>query len=164
MRENLTRRDATSIIHQIEVPAINYIGRNASWLSRLFPYFIARMDYDALAKPVPETGRRSLGRLWDLLAGAPGIRTDFLPFQIHGEPYSIARHSIAASHGADPIRLALFAAIHGDEPAGALGLVQLLLELARQPEWARNYAVTAYPVCNPTGFEDNTRESRAAGI
>ena len=61
---------------------------------------------------------------------------------------------------ADPIRLGIFAAIHGDEPAGALAVVKLLQELAQQPEWAANYHIKAYPICNPTGFEDNTRESR----
>jgi predicted deacylase len=68
--------------------------------------------------------------------------------------------TVRASGGADPIRLGIFAAIHGDEPAGALAVVKLLLELAQQPEWAANYHIKAYPVCNPTGFEDNTRESR----
>jgi murein peptide amidase A len=118
------------------------------------------MDCDAFTAVVPQTGRRSLHRIWNLLAGTPEIAADFLPFQINGEPCALPRFSVRASPGADPIRLGIFAAIHGDEPAGALAAVRLLLELARKPEWARNYAVTAYPICNPTGFEDNTRVSR----
>jgi protein MpaA len=132
----------------------------ASWQAAGFVYFIGPMDCNALTLVVPETGRRSLRRIWEPLTGTPGIRTEFLPFEINGEAYSLPRFSVGASRGADPIRLGIFAAIHGDEPAGALGIVQLLLELARRPEWASNYDVTAYPICNPTGFEDNTRESR----
>lgn len=108
----------------------------------------------------PATGRRSLQRVWEPLASVPGIRTDFLPFEIDGEAYSLPRMTVCASPGRDPIRLGIFAAIHGDEPAGALGVVKLLLDLARLPEWASNFHVVAYPVCNPTGFEDNTRTSR----
>ncbi len=118
------------------------------------------MDCVALTEVVPETGRRSLRRVWEPLRDVAEIRTDFLPFEINGEAYWLPRLSVRASRGADPIRLGIFAAIHGDEPAGALGVVQLLLEMARQPEWASNYDITAYPVCNPTGFEDNTRVSR----
>jgi REP element-mobilizing transposase RayT len=132
----------------------------ASWQAACFVYFIASMDCNALTLVIPETGRRSLRRVWEPLTDVPGIRTDFLPFESNGEAYSLPRSSVCASRGADPIRLGIFAAIHGDEPAGALGVVQLLLELARQPEWASNYHLTAYPICNPTGFEDNTRVSR----
>ncbi len=99
-------------------------------------------------------------RVWEPLSGARGIRTDSLPFESNGEAYSLSRLSVGGSHGTDAIRIGIFAAIHGDEPAGALGVVKLLLELAGQPEWASNYQITAYPICNPTGFEDNTRESR----
>ena len=62
--------------------------------------------------------------------------------------------------GDDPIRLGIFAGIHGDEPAGTLALVRFLRELAASPELAAGYRIYAYPVCNPTGFEDNTRHSR----
>src|SRR5262249_37584411 len=32
--------------------------------------------------------------------------------------------------------------------------------LGNEPEIAKGYALFIYPVCNPTGFEDNTRHSR----
>ena len=60
----------------------------------------------------------------------------------------------------DPIRIGLFAAIHGDEPAGALAAMQFLLDLVREPSVAENFLLRVYPLCNPTGFEDNRRESR----
>ncbi len=59
-----------------------------------------------------------------------------------------------------PIRLALFAGLHGDEPAGCDALLRLLLELAETPELAKGYDLVIYPVCNPTGYEDGTRENR----
>ncbi|HZM05029.1 MAG TPA: succinylglutamate desuccinylase/aspartoacylase family protein [Candidatus Saccharimonadales bacterium] len=70
-------------------------------------------------------------------------------------------HFVFRGGGADLIRLGIFGAIHGDEPAGARGLVEFLLELAARPDWAAGYEIHAYPVCNPTGFEDNTRFSRS---
>ncbi len=63
--------------------------------------------------------------------------------------------------GGSYLRLGLFAAIHGDEPEGALALRDFLLQLADDPSLARGYAIYAYPVCNPSGLEDGTRHSRA---
>ena len=104
---------------------------------------------------------RSLRRLFEPLLRKPEIKAAFLgPFDVNGQPYTLPRFTFCASQSPDPIRLGIFGAIHGDEPAGALGLVQFLLELAAQPEWASGYHIHAYPVCNPTGFEDNTRFSR----
>ena len=97
----------------------------------------------------------------DPLQRAPGIKADFLgPFEINESPYTLPHFIFSDPNSPDPIRLGIFAAIHGDEPAGALGLVRFLLELAGRPEWASGYSIHAYPVCNPTGFEDNTRCSR----
>jgi predicted deacylase len=59
------------------------------------------------------------------------------------------------------VRLGIFASIHGDEPEGALALTRFVTELERQPDLAKGYAIFIYPVCNPTGFEDNTRHSRS---
>ena len=63
--------------------------------------------------------------------------------------------------GGSTIRLGIFAAIHGDEPEGAVALRDFLLGLAHEPHLAQGYEIYAYPVCNPSGFEDNTRCSRA---
>jgi murein peptide amidase A len=59
--------------------------------------------------------------------------------------------------GDDPIRIGIFAGIHGDEPAGSYAAVNLLQMLERQPDIARGYWLYVYPVCNPTGFEQQTR-------
>ena len=64
---------------------------------------------------------------------------------------------IGPKGGDDPIRIGIFAGIHGDEPAGAYAAVSLLQMLERQPEIAKGYWLYVYPVCNPTGFEQQTR-------
>ncbi len=63
--------------------------------------------------------------------------------------------------GGDAVRLGIFAAIHGDEPEGAIALRDFALELIGRPEVAEGYELELYPVCNPTGFRDGTRHSRA---
>jgi hypothetical protein len=107
------------------------------------------------------TGDRSLQQLFAPLLNAPNIQPDYLgPFEVNGKSYSLPHFIYCEPGRQDAIKLGIFGAIHGDEPAGALGLVEFLLELSRLPEWAAGYQIHAYPVCNPTGFEDNTRFSR----
>jgi protein MpaA len=60
-----------------------------------------------------------------------------------------------------PIRIGIFAGIHGDEPQGPAALATFLIQLARQPALAANYRIYAYPICNPEGYEHNTRFSPA---
>jgi murein peptide amidase A len=64
---------------------------------------------------------------------------------------------IGPKGGDDPIRIGIFAGIHGDEPAGSYAAVSLLQLLERNPEIATGYWLYVYPVCNPTGFEQQTR-------
>jgi hypothetical protein len=61
--------------------------------------------------------------------------------------------------GDDAIRIGLFAGLHGDQPEGTFALIRLLLILTDQPHLASGYTLFFYPVCNPTGFEANTRLS-----
>jgi murein peptide amidase A len=111
---------------------------------------------------IERNGQRSLERLLEAVAVAPNIQLECLgAFQSAGREYHLPRLTFRGPNSADPIRLAIFAAIHGDEPAGALAIVQFLLALSQNPELAEDYRIDAYPVCNPTGFEDNTRYSRA---
>jgi hypothetical protein len=51
--------------------------------------------------------------------------------------------------------------MHGDETAGVLAAVRFLQELADKPALAHGYELYIYPLCNPTGYEDGTRHSRA---
>lgn len=61
--------------------------------------------------------------------------------------------------GGDPIKLAIFAGIHGDEAAGAHAVVRFVELLAKNPQLARGYDLHFYPVCNPSGFRAGTRHS-----
>ncbi|HWF18684.1 MAG TPA: succinylglutamate desuccinylase/aspartoacylase family protein [Verrucomicrobiae bacterium] len=109
---------------------------------------------------VTVNGRRSIRHLLEPLAALEGIEAEMLQFESDGEQHGIPRFVFRGPNSSDPIRLGIFAAIHGDEPAGALALVEFLRDLQAQPALAENYNIWAYPVCNPTGFEDNTRASR----
>ena len=82
-------------------------------------------------------------------------------FDVNGETYELPRYLFIGPQGGDaPIRLGIFAGIHGDEPEGTHALIQFVKLLEAKPEFAAGYALSIYPVCNPTGFEDNTRHSR----
>jgi murein peptide amidase A len=67
----------------------------------------------------------------------------------------------AQETGEETIRLAIFAGLHGDEPAGVHALVDLLRVLEADPFMGRAYRIHIYPLCNPTGYEDGTRHSRS---
>ena len=83
-------------------------------------------------------------------------------FESRGQKYHLPRYLfLGPQGGGETIRLGIFATIHGDEPEGALGLVRFIHALEKNPEIAKGYALFIYPVCNPTGFEDNTRHSHS---
>lgn len=126
-----------------------------------------------IANPVSQTAtasapeRRSITRL---LAPLDQI-ADSSPRMIsksHGQSESDGQSCrlpryvyLGPAGGGDWIRLGLFAAIHGDEPEGALALARFISGLEQNPETAKGYALFIYPICNPTGLEDNTRHSRS---
>src|ERR1043165_3872655 len=108
-----------------------------------------------------ENGRRSIRAFLEPLQSARGVQSDQLgSFEINGEKYSLPRFTFEGPNSSDPIRIGIFAAIHGDEPAGALALAAFLTRLVAEPKIAENFHLEAYPFCNPTGFEDNPRHSR----
>jgi hypothetical protein len=80
---------------------------------------------------------------------------------VGGETYELPRYRFIGSTGGDaPLRIGIFAALHGDEPEGAHAVVRFVKLLEAHPELAAGYYLSLYPICNPTGFEDNTRHSR----
>lgn len=106
----------------------------------------------ALLEPLAPAVERSLA-LIDSVAGS---------FVLGGQRHELRRLVFSgppAEH--DRIRLGIFAGIHGDEPAGCSTVVRFLLDLVAAPERARGYDLFVYPVCNPTGYEDGTREARS---
>src|SRR5882724_5308520 len=82
-------------------------------------------------------------------------------FEVNGESYELPRYLFVGPRGGDtPIRVGIFAGIHGDEPEGVHAIVHFIQLLEAHPELATGYYLSFYPVCNPTGFEDDTRHSR----
>jgi hypothetical protein len=82
-------------------------------------------------------------------------------FEIQGEAYELPRYLFVGPKGGDtPLRVGIFAGIHGDEPEGAYAVIQFLKLLEARPELATGYCLSFYPACNPTGLEDGTRHSR----
>jgi protein MpaA len=105
--------------------------------------------------------RRCLSDFLNPLGALPGVGYDSLgSFEVERRQYSLPRFTFHGPNSSDPIRIGLFAAIHGDEPAGALAAAAFLKKLAADPYLAENFHLSIYPICNPTGFEDNTRSSR----
>src|SRR5579862_2678855 len=83
-------------------------------------------------------------------------------FDIGQEHYELPRYLfIGPKGGGDTIRLGVFAGIHGDEPEGVHALIRFVQLLEAEPQLARGYCLFIYPTCNPTGFEDRARHSRA---
>jgi hypothetical protein len=127
---------------------------------------IADNPYEILAKP-PFARRRSiadlLAPLEQIAAHSPNLVANHdARFDADGEDYELPRYLFVGPKGGDtPIRVGIFASIHGDEPEGAHALVQFIKLLEAKPELAAGYYLSFYPVCNPTGFEDGTRRARS---
>lgn len=89
------------------------------------------------------------------------IKKPFGQFESDGQTHMLPRYVfLGPKGGGDIIRIGIFATIHGDEPEGALALTRFAAALEQNPELAKGYCLFLYPLCNPTGFEDNTRHSR----
>lgn len=80
----------------------------------------------------------------------PGRAEESLPRYVFAGP----------SGGSDPIRIGIFAGIHGDEPAGCEAVARLCERLVARPELAENYHLYFYPLCNRHGLESGSRYSR----
>lgn len=82
-------------------------------------------------------------------------------FQRCGKATRIPKYVFIGPPGGEAyVRLGLFGAIHGDEAAGAEALIDLLVLLSENPQPARGFELFVYPICNPTGYEDDTRWPR----
>jgi len=107
--------------------------------------------------------RELLAPLDQIAAASPGLIANHgANFACGGDTYELPRYLLIGPKGGDePLRIGIFAGIHGDEPEGVHALVSFLSLVERNPEIAIGYCLFAYPLCNPTGFEDRTRNSRA---
>ena len=117
--------------------------------------------------PSPRQPRRSIEELLAPLdriaANSPNLVANHdATFEVLGEAYVLPRYLFVGPRGGDtPIRVGIFAGIHGDEPEGIYALVQFIKLLEAKPELASGYYLSLYPLCNPTGFEDGTRRARS---
>lgn len=115
---------------------------------------------------MPRAQRRSIGELLapldKIATTSPNLVTNFeAHFESNGGDYVLPRYLFVGPRGGDtPIRVGVFAGVHGDEPEGAHAIVRFIQLLEARPELAAGYYLSFYPVCNPTGFEDGTRFSR----
>ena len=120
-----------------------------------------------MAEPVVPVYPHKLRRLyWPFLALAEVCReiigTVAGSFRIGELRYTIPRFTfLGPTTNVPQKRIGVFALVHGDEPAGALTLLKLLQRFVDRPELAAGYDLVFYPVCNPTGYEDETRHNRA---
>jgi murein peptide amidase A len=122
---------------------------------------------DALGVRPVTRGRRSvtdlLAPLERLASVSPSLIADHgAKFEAGGQRYALPRYMfLGPKGGVDMLRIGIFAGVHGDEPEGVHGLIRFLTLLEAEPELAKGYCLFAYPVCNPTGFEDRTRNARS---
>ena len=104
----------------------------------------------------------AVNRLAADFAGA-ALRSDFFsskPLQTPEGKCRLEHLVFEGPHGGgEPIRIGIFAAIHGDEQAGAMGLLELAKLLAADPQLGQGYHLHLYPVCNPTGLNAGSRLS-----
>jgi len=114
----------------------------------------------------PPRERRSVERLLAPLDAVAESSPRFISkslgeFENGGRTYTLPRFIyLGAKGGGDTSRIGIFATLQGDEPEGALALARFVDLLESNPEIAKGYALFLYPVCNPTGFEDSTSDSR----
>ena len=105
----------------------------------------------------------ALAPLNELAESSPHfLSKSFGDFEAAGRNYSLPRYVyLGPKGGGDTLRLGIFAGVHGDEPEGTLAIARFVAALEQNRDIAKGYALFLYPVCNPTGFEENTRYSRS---
>lgn len=120
-----------------------------------------------IAAPARQRSRRDLAELLapldEIARTSPNLVANHeARFELNGESHVLPRYLFVGPRGGDtPIRIGIFAGIHGDEPEGVYALIRFIKLLEARPELAAGYYLSLYPVCNPAGFTDNTRHSRA---
>ncbi len=83
-------------------------------------------------------------------------------WEVGTEAYTLEQYLFVGPRGGgEYFRVGIFAGIHGDEVAGVYAAIRFLHELAAKPQLALGYELYIYPLCNPSGFEDDTRHSRS---
>ena len=119
---------------------------------------------DDLAAPAERAGDRLLAPLDLLETSSPHVWSrQLLQIESPRLKISLRRYLFLGTLAENPLQIArvgIFGAIHGNEIEGPLAIGRFLSELARTPANADGFFLHCYPICNPTGFEDCTRDSR----
>lgn len=127
----------------------------------------ALRSVDSWDGPAALAKRRALEVLlapFDRLVEGSGrlVANHSAPFPFEPGSGELPRYLFVGPRGGDEsLRIGIFAGIHGDEPEGIHALSRFLAMLEKEPEIAKGYNLFAYPICNPTGLEDGTRNSRS---
>ena len=90
------------------------------------------------ARVPPEPSRALddlIAPLQKIAASSPNLTASHLPeFEINGDRYQLPRYFFVGPNGGDvPIRVGIFATIHGDEPEGAHAIVRFIKLLEELP-------------------------------
>ncbi|HLP08969.1 MAG TPA: succinylglutamate desuccinylase/aspartoacylase family protein [Opitutaceae bacterium] len=101
--------------------------------------------FRALSARRPELLGHSLGEIGDREIGGPLLRYTWR----------------GPRGGGDRLKLALFAGIHGDEPAGGWALLDFAASLLAEPSLGEGFEFVLYPCLNPTGLNLGTRFNSA---
>lgn len=154
----------------MEVCSIRFISSPEHSILRdtpLFQFVMPAIDYSQ-SSTQPTAGLRRPGEsllryFYELSAGSRYLMSHAeWPVRHGNDEYALSRFLWAGPKGGgETLRIGLFATLNGDEPEGAFALARFLSALEREPESARGYALYFYPLCNPTGYEDGTRLTRA---
>src|SRR4051812_48228300 len=94
------------------------------------PNPLSKRSIPELLAPLDELARKS----------ANFSRQQVVHFQSQGERHELPRYLFVGPQGGDaPIRIGIFAGIHGDEPEGSHAMVLFLQMLDQKPELAKGY-------------------------
>ncbi len=111
----------------------------------------AHRPLESITAPLAATAAHSSS----LIASPPGR------FEVAGQTQDLPRYLfLGPAGGVEPLRIGIFAGLHGDEPASSFALLRFVQLLEKNPQIACGYCLFLYPVCNPTGYQDNTRHNR----
>lgn len=107
-----------------------------------------KRDLRALLEPLATLGQASTAFQVSMIGA----------FQHEGASYALPRVLFSGPPAAhDPIRLAIFGGLHGDEPASVLAPLAFLERLVAEPARATGYELAVYPLLNPVGYARDTR-------
>ncbi len=111
----------------------------------------------------PRSLRDLLMPMLQMASESAVLRADSLGYWRSGEDlFFLPRFVFQRTKAPKPrIRVGIFGGLRGDESGSALGIIELIRALHAHPPIGREYQLWLYPVCNPSGYADRTRESRA---